>query len=117
MTDSQPANRPETEPAVVTLPAELDLTNTRHLGKDLGSALASGAAVVVADMTATVFCDCSWIRILALAGEQAAASGIDWRLVVPSSAVQRTLTLVGLDGMLPIYPTLGTALATASEQP
>jgi anti-anti-sigma regulatory factor len=45
---------------------------------------------------------------------QAAANGTELRLVVASTAVLRTLTLTGLDQLLPIYPSLSQALAAGS---
>jgi anti-sigma B factor antagonist len=98
--------------AVLTLPAEIDMTNARRLCGEVGSALVSGATVVVADMTATTFCDSSGARILVLAWEQAAVNGIDLRIVVQSAAVRRGFAQMGLDGFLPFYPSLSAALTT-----
>ena len=41
------------EPVVVTLPAEIDRTNASIVARQLHEALASGAAVVIADLTST----------------------------------------------------------------
>jgi len=112
MVDAQRATPTRGEWIVVTLPAEIDITNARRLGGELGTALAS-ATMVIADMSATTFCDSSGIRILLLAHEQAAAAAIDLRLVVPSAAVLRALALVGADRLLPVYPSLQDALGTA----
>jgi len=102
--------------AVLTLPAEIDITNARRLCGEVGSALVSGATVVVADMTATTFCDSSGARILVLAWEQAGVNGIDLRIVVPSAAVRRGFALMGLDGFLPFYPSLTAALTAPPAQ-
>jgi anti-anti-sigma factor len=96
--------------AVLAFPAEIDITGARRLCGKVGAALVSGATVVVADMTATTFCDSSGARILVLAWEQAAVNGIELRIVIPSAAVQRGLALMGLDGFLPFYPSLTAAL-------
>jgi len=96
--------------AVLTLPAEIDVTNARRLCGEVGSALVSGATVVVADLTATTFCDSSGARILVLAWEQAAVNGIELRIVVPSVTVRRGFALMGLEGFLPFYPSLSAAL-------
>ena len=72
--------------------------------------MASGVTTVIADMTATTFCDSSGARILVAACEQAAADNIEMRLVVPSAFVLRALRLMGLGG-LPVYLTLDGALA------
>ncbi len=102
--------------AVLTLPAEIDITGARRLCGEVGAALVSGATVVVADMTGTTFCDSSGARILVLAWEQAAVNGIDLRIVVPSAAVRRGLALMGLEGFLPFYPSLTAALTAHPAQ-
>lgn len=116
MTDDQDAARPRDRPAVVTLPARIDTAASRRLCGQLGSALAS-AATVIADMTATTFCDSSGVRILLLAQEQATATGVELRLVVSSTAVLRALAAMGADWLLPVYPTLKDALTTETPAP
>jgi RNA polymerase sigma-70 factor, ECF subfamily len=102
---------PQYLPAVViALPVEIDMANADRVGQQLGAALAPGVATVIADMTATRFCDSSGLSMLVRAHGQAAANGTELRLVVASAAVLRTLTLVGLDRLLPIYPSLSQAL-------
>ena len=103
---------PQQLPAVViALPAEIDMANADRTGQQLRAALTPGIATVMADMTATRFCDSSGISMLVQAHGQAAANGTELRLVVASAAVLRTLTLTGLDQLLPIYPSLSQALA------
>jgi len=96
---------------VIALSAEIDMANAGRVGQQLGSALAPGVRTVIADMTATRFCDSSGISMLVRARRQAAANGTELRLVVVSTAVLRTLTLVGLDQLLPIDSSLSQALA------
>jgi anti-anti-sigma factor len=103
---------PQHLPAVaIALPAEIDMANADRVGQQLGSAFTPGVRTVIADMTATRFCDSSGINMLVRAHRQAAANGTELRLVVPSTAVLRTLTLLGLDQLLLIYPNLSQALA------
>ena len=103
---------PHQLPAVViALPAEIDMANAGQAGQQLGSAFAPGVRAVIADMTATTFCDSSGIAMLVRAHKRAAANGTELRLVVGSAAVRRALTLVRLDDLLPIYPSLSQALA------
>lgn len=99
-----------TQMTVVALPAEIDVGNAHGLGEDLQAAFASGATTIVADMTATAFCDTSGIRALVLAAKRGAASGTELR-VVPSARVLQVMTVMGLDGWLKIYPSLDEALA------
>jgi anti-anti-sigma factor len=106
---------PQHLPAVViALPAEIDMANAGRVGQQLGVALAPGVRAVIADMTATTFCDSSGISMLVRAHRQAAANRTELRLVVRSAAVLRALTVVQVDHLLPIYPSLRQALAAAS---
>jgi anti-sigma B factor antagonist len=114
---------PQPRLAVVTLPAEIDVSNdgqvldmlTRAL--DGGTAaLDGGTAVLVADASGTAFCDCSGVTALIIAGNQAAAAGARLR-VAASPAVRRVLELTRADQVLDIYPTLAAALAVAGEPP
>src|SRR5689334_12979834 len=96
-----------TPPAAIRLPAEIDATNAGRIGEQLHSAIASGAATVIADMTATTFCDSSGARELLLAHHKAAESGTELQIVMPSAAVRRIFQLTGLDQVLAIYASLG----------
>jgi anti-anti-sigma factor len=100
---------------VIALPAEIDVTNAGQVGQQLGAALAPGVRAVIADLSATTFCDSSAISMLERAHQQAAANGTQLRLVVRSTRVLRALTLVQLDYLLPVYPSLSQALAAAIE--
>jgi anti-anti-sigma factor len=71
--------------AVVTLPAEIDMGNADSVSADLQAAFAPTVTIVVADLTATTFCDSRGIRALVLAQKHSAASGAELRLVVPSA--------------------------------
>jgi len=104
------------EPVVVAFPAQIDMANAGLVGRELGSALAPDVKTVIADMTATTFCDSSGISILIRARKQAAANKTELRLVVASAAVLRALTLVKIDSLLPIYPTLSQALAATRSK-
>lgn len=94
------------------MPTEVDLINAADVGEDLARAVDSGARIVVADLSATVFCDSAAIRTLLGAADDAAASGAELRLVVPDSGpVRRIIDLLGLGQVLPVYPTLLAALS------
>jgi len=117
MGGSKPPTRPWARPVVVTLPAEIDVTNAARIGGELSLAIADGAGIVVADMTGTTFCNSSGISMLVLAHRQAAAIGAELRLVVPAAAVLRALKLVRMDSLLPIYPSLDAALSPEALSP
>jgi anti-sigma B factor antagonist len=111
MTDPQHPADATAKTAVVTLPGSIDIASARRIAGELDSVLASGVTTVIADLTATPFCDSYCARILVAACEQAAANNIEMRLVVPSGFVLHALKLMGLDGRLPVYLTLDGALA------
>ena len=111
MAGAEPAAGATAGTAVVTLPAEIDMANADRVSADLRTAFGPGVTTVVADMTATTFCDSLGIGALVRAYKQGAASGAELRLVVPSARVLRVLAILGLDGRLPIYPSLPDALA------
>jgi anti-sigma B factor antagonist len=97
---------------VVPLPAEIDVSNSGLVGAELGAACASGAGVIIADLTSTVFCDSSGIRYLLLAHDEAAAHGAQLRLAVqPDGLVLRLLTLMGLHRVLQVHVGLDEATA------
>ncbi len=98
-------------PEIVTLPAEIDLSNSAEVGAELRAAFAPGIAVVVGDLTRTVFCDSSGIRQLLLARDQAVESQAELRLAIGSDAVRRVLKTTGADQVLSLYPSLEAALA------
>ena len=110
------ANSHQMPAVVIALPAEIDMANADRVGQQLGSAMESGVRTVIADMTATTFCDSSGISVLVRARKQAAVNGTELRLVVPATGVLRSLTLASIDRWLPIYPSLSVALA-AGQQP
>ena len=66
-------------------------------------------------MTATTFCDSHGARMLVLAWQWAIANGTEMRLAVPNPHALRTLQILGLDTVLPVYPTLDEALAAHGE--
>lgn len=102
---------------VIALPAEIDMANADQVGQQLASALAPGIRAVIADMSATTFCDSSGISMLVRVHKQAAANGTQLRLVVRSTSVLRALRLVQMDYLLPFYPSLSQALAVPEPRP
>jgi anti-sigma B factor antagonist len=94
----------------VALPDEIDLATATDTWLDLLAALCSGASVVIADMTGTVFCDGTGANMLAAAYREAVAADIELRIAAPSPSVHRVLEVTRIEGMVPIYPTLSAAL-------
>ena len=100
-----------TEPVVVGFPDEFDVSNAGELAEQLRAAIAPGVSAVVADLTTTVFCDSSGVRIIVLARDWARTDNVELRLAVPPGPALVVMNLVGLGKLLPIYPSLDEALA------
>jgi len=104
-----------TMPAVVVaMPAEIDARNAPGLGKGLASALSPGAVLII-DMSGTVFCDSCGIRMLAVAHRQATGRDTEVRLVATSPAVLAVLSLMGVDRLLRVHTSLDEALTSTSQ--
>jgi len=103
--------------AVVTLPAEIDVTNAGPAGEELLTALNQGAALLIADMSTTRFCDSAGVSAMVRVFRQAAASGRAMRMVVSTSAVQRVLSITGFDRLVDVFPSVAMSLAGAPGQP
>jgi anti-anti-sigma regulatory factor len=48
-------------PVIVPMPAEIDLANADRVGEELRIAASPGVTIIVADLTATQFCDSAGI--------------------------------------------------------
>jgi anti-sigma B factor antagonist len=99
------------EQVVITLPEEIDITNSPGLQEVLLAVISRQPARVVADMTATTFCDSSGMHAIVAAYRQALAVGADLRLVIGHPATRRVFELSGIDTVISIYPDLPAALS------
>jgi anti-anti-sigma factor len=98
-------------PAVVAFPEHVGRADAEHIGEQLMAAFDRGAAVVIADMSATASCDGACVAAVASAFQQAAVRPGELRLVATAPAVRRLLTAQGLDRLVPVYPSLEAAAA------
>ncbi len=103
------------KPVVVALPAEIDVTNSGAVHADLAAACVPGIGVLVVDMSDTVFCDSSSVRVLVRAHRLAESMGIEFRLVVITKPVLRILELTGLTTVLRLYPSIDAAVGGAES--
>jgi anti-sigma B factor antagonist len=97
--------------AVVTLPGEIDVTIADSVREELLAVLAQGATLLVADLGKTEFCDSAGVNALVQAYRRASASGNPLRLVVGTPAVQRVLSITGVDRLVDIFPSVAASLA------
>jgi anti-sigma B factor antagonist len=117
MSGTAPVASADGGPTVVRLPAEIDVANAQIVGGQLAAACRRGVRVVIADMTATTFCDSQGIRALVMAWRQATATGTELRLVVPSPGIVRIMNILGVDRVLLLYGSLDEALAGPAAPP
>lgn len=98
--------------AVVTLPPEVDVTNADDIREELLSVINQGAEIMIADLGKTRFCDSAGVSTLVRAFRRATSNGTKMRLVVTGVAVERVLTLTGVDRLMEVYPSVGAALGS-----
>ena len=94
---------------VVTVPAEVDVTNAGEVRRALLAAASQDLPILIIDMSGTTFCDSTGVQAIVAAYQQAAANGTGLRLV--ATAALNILTVIGVDQLIPIYPDLKAALA------
>ncbi len=97
--------------AVVAFPEHVDVSNAARVREQLLAAFDRGAAVVIADMSATASCEHAGIDVLARAYQQAAVRRAELRLVATAPAVRRLLAAQGLDRLVPVYSSVEAAIA------
>jgi anti-sigma B factor antagonist len=96
-------------PAIITMPAEIDITNADQVRQALLSAVERQVTVLIVDMSRTRFCDSAGVQAVIAAYRQGAMTGTQLRLV--AAAVLRIFTVIGADQLIPTYPTVESALA------
>lgn len=74
------------------------------------------ATGLVADMTATTFCDSAGITALVRAARRAAANGATMRLATASPPVLRVFSLLGIDQLIDVHPSVEAARASLPDQ-
>ncbi len=97
---------------IVTLRGELDVVDAASLAAAL--AAARGPRIII-DLAELEFIDCSGLRMLARAREQARQSGGDLLLAAPRRQVRRILALTGLAGVFSVHTSLAGAAQTAGR--
>ncbi len=102
--------------AVVTLPPEIDVTNADMVREELASVLNQGAALLIADLSKTSFCDSAGVSALVRTFRRAATSESSMRLVVSTPAVERVLSITGVDRLLETFPSVAASLAGPGSQ-
>ncbi|MEU9882004.1 STAS domain-containing protein [Streptomyces phaeochromogenes] len=99
---------------LVTLAGEIDLTSAPLVHASLERCLHDGIRSIDVDVTAVTFCDCSGLNAFLYALLHTAAAGGSLRLVHPSPALERLVTLTGSGSL---FLTLPDALAGSRPPP
>jgi len=105
-------SHPLSAPVIMTLPRTIDVTNAGQVHDRVSAAIESAAPLIIADLSATVFCDAAgadWLRTI---GYHTAARSGRLRLVIPPGALMRRMVkLLGIDHLLAVYSTVTEACA------
>jgi anti-sigma B factor antagonist len=102
---------------VVTAPEDIDITNADVLRTALLEAASLGPGTFVVDMSRTQFCDTAGLHALVAAHKRARAGGGQLLLVTRGAAVDRILSITGLDRVIPNFPSLEEALTQTPADP
>jgi anti-sigma B factor antagonist len=101
---------------VVRITGEVDMSHEEELRGELRTAVAADAKGIVVDLTECEFIDSSGVRALLLSREAKNSEGGSERVAVAASSEQilRILTVMGIDRVIPIRPTVEEAAAEIS---
>ncbi len=105
-------------PVVVTLPEDIDFTNSDDAAAALPGARDT-PGLTIADMTATTFCDSMGMRMLVVASDRIAAAGSTLRVVIsPAGTVAHMMAVLGLGRLLLLHHSVQVAVSVqAAIQP
>jgi anti-anti-sigma factor len=95
---------------VVAAPDEIDMTNAAGLEAAFAEASALGHNTFVVDMSGTQFCDSAGVHALVQAHKRSQSEGGEMLLVVSAPGVLRVFEIIGIDHLIPSFPTLDEAL-------
>lgn len=101
---------------VVRVTGEVDMSHEEELRGELRTAVAAEPKGIVVDLTECEFIDSSGVRALLLSREAQHSEQGSERLAVAASSEQilRILSVMGLDRVIPIRPTVEEAAAEIS---
>ncbi|MER7864254.1 MULTISPECIES: STAS domain-containing protein [Amycolatopsis] len=94
---------------VVTVSGEIDLGVSDDLRKALDEELRFKPSVLIADLSAVTFCDSSGFTVFVQTRAKAEEAGVPFILVTQERALLRPMSLLGLDAVLTVHPTLDSA--------
>ncbi len=98
---------------VVTTPAELDIDTNKQLSEAILAAADADATVVVVDMTATTFLDCSGLGALMRTHRSLEDNGVELRVASNHERVRWLMAYFGDDRRIRVFDTLPEAVTTS----
>lgn len=101
---------------VVRVSGEVDMSHEEELRGELRTAVAADAKGIVVDLTECEFIDSSGVRALLLSRQAQHSEEDSERLAVAAASDQilRILSVMGIDRVIPIRPTVEEAAAALS---
>jgi anti-sigma B factor antagonist len=101
---------------VVRVAGEVDMSHEEELRGELRAAAAADTRGIVVDLTECEFIDSTGVRALLLSSQAQQAEGERERLAVAASSEQilRILSVMGIDQVIPILPTVEEAAGALS---
>ncbi len=103
---------PETDPLVVRVQGDVDVTTAPTLRSELSRLLAARNARVVLDLSDVPFLDSTGLGVLVGRLRSVRLAGGDLVLVIRDERVLRNFAITGLDRVFMISPTCDKALST-----
>ena len=102
---------------VVRVRGEVDMSHEEELRAELHAAVEAEASGIVVDLTECEFIDSSAIRALLLSREEnnPDQGGENFAVAASSEQILRILSVMGLDQVLPIEPTVDEAAAALAH--
>lgn len=97
--------------AIVTLPAEIDISNADQIEDTLLAVLNRDVATLVIDMTMTTFCGCAGASAVARAHRRATANRAQVRVATRARIVHRIFAITGVDRLVPLYESVDAAVS------
>jgi anti-anti-sigma factor len=100
---------------VVRVVGEVDLSHEEELRAELRRAVSADPPGIVVDMTECEFIDSSGVRALLLSREAQDEDTGGLAVAASSDQILRILSVMGLDKVIPIRPTIDEAAAALSD--
>jgi anti-anti-sigma factor len=96
---------------VLRMPEELDLATADGVVEQGYAAIARHTRLLLLDLTGTSFCDARGLSVFTRIANRSEATGCCYGLIAPQPLVARVLRISGLDARIPVFATIGDALA------